>query len=96
MAYRYWTRPLAAERITEEYFPVKPRSLLDWGDVPIVYLNGKACAPPKHWRAAAAKRLAEQLTRQGAELPPLQAAARATTARMERRRAASSDLPPAA
>jgi hypothetical protein len=82
--------------ITDEYFPVEPRTLLEWGDVPIVILNGKACAKEEDWRRAAEKRLQAMLARQGADdQAPLKAAARATAARMARRRGRA-DLPPAA
>jgi hypothetical protein len=91
----YWTRRTAAERITAEFFQVAERTLLEWNDVPVVILNGRAHGKAEDWRQAAKRRMQDQLARQGADLPPLVAARRATAIRMARRRAVN-DLPPAA
>jgi hypothetical protein len=92
---RYRDRVRAAQLITDEYFPVAPRTLLEWDDIEIVILNGKACAPETAWRRAAEKRLQAMLAHQGADdQAPLKAAARATAARMARRRGRAG-LPPA-
>ena len=89
----YWTRRHAASQITEEFFEVAPRTLLTWCEVPIVYLNGKAHGKEEDWRRAAAKRLHEQLQRQGAaDLAVLKSAARAGAARCRRSIATTSGV----
>jgi hypothetical protein len=49
----YWPRKTAAVKLTDEFFQVAERTLLEWDDVPIVILNGKAHAKADDWRRAA-------------------------------------------
>ena len=82
----YWTRRRASQEITEQVFEIAERTLFDWREVAIVYLNGRAHAKAEDWMNAARKRRREQLARQGVEdVPKLQAAQRATAVRMARR-----------
>jgi hypothetical protein len=79
----YWTRKRAAAAISAEYFEVAERTLINWTEVKLVYLNGKAHAPEADWRAAASRRLAEMLANQGQDLAVLQSAKRANAATAE-------------
>lgn len=91
---RYVSRKAAKRLITDDYFDVAERTLLEWRDVPLVYLNGKAHAKEADWRRAAERRLREQLARQGAaEVAVLRSAARAQAARIARRRLRHTSMP---
>jgi hypothetical protein len=82
----YMPRRGAAALLTDEYFQVSERTLLEWREVPLVYLNGRAHARESDWRRAAAQRLRDQLSRQGADdVPALRAAARVQAATGRRR-----------
>jgi hypothetical protein len=50
------TRQTAAMLITRYFFPTSHRSLESW-PVAVVYVNGKALAPPADWFAEARRRL---------------------------------------
>jgi hypothetical protein len=55
----YIDRVRAAEEISASLFPVTPRSLRNWSDVPTILLEGKACAKRSTWLRAGEKRLAD-------------------------------------
>ena len=76
----YWPRKRASKELSNRCFPVAERTLISW-PVPIVILNGKACAKDTDWLAEAERQLQAMLANQGPHLAPLRNAQRAVIGR---------------
>jgi hypothetical protein len=91
----YWRRKRAREIINDTHGPISEREMMKW-NVPLVYINGYACALDTDWLKAADAWLQAALAKQGRdEVPVLRLAKQgnaATAALRERKRATAEKL----